>query len=138
MAAPRFSFRQSRLRLAARARISASGHPAGVCFGKERRLPRHAIAAIGPKRGDVVLDLACGTGVNLPHFVAVVGPSSRVVAVDYSEGMLNAAQRKAEANAWSNIEFRQTDGACLELPEASLEGAICTFGLSAMSDESAS
>ncbi|MGA2417223.1 MAG: class I SAM-dependent methyltransferase [Candidatus Sulfotelmatobacter sp.] len=64
--------------------------------------------------------------------------ASRVVAVDYSKDMLNAAQRKAEANAWSNIEFRQTDGACLELPEASLEGAICTFGLSAMSDESAS
>ncbi len=82
-----------------------------VCFGREKRLQARAIAAIGLNENDTVLDLACGAGVNLPYLFDKVGPSGKIVAVDYSEGMLATARAAAEANRWPNIEFRQEDAA---------------------------
>ncbi|EXJ95040.1 ribosomal RNA large subunit methyltransferase J [Capronia coronata CBS 617.96] len=50
------------------------------------------------KEGESVLDLACGTGLVALGAKSVVGPSGHVVGVDISEGMLNVARRKAEAD----------------------------------------
>ncbi len=106
-----------------------------ACLGREKELQGRAIAAIGLKTGDTVLDLACGTGVNLPHLIQKIGQAGQVFAVDYSDGMLNFARATASSNEWMNIEFQQSDAACLELPALSLDGAICTFALSAMPGE---
>ncbi len=107
----------------------------GVCFGREKLFQRTAMAALELTAGDVVLDLACGTGANLGHLQGKVGTAGRIIAVDFSSGMLDAARAQAEANRWTNIEFRRADAARLELPPESLDGAICTFGLSAMPGE---
>jgi ubiquinone/menaquinone biosynthesis C-methylase UbiE len=48
-----------------------------------------------------------------------------------------AVRRTAERIVWPNVVFRQADAAHLELPARSLDGAICTFGLSAMPGEHA-
>jgi demethylmenaquinone methyltransferase/2-methoxy-6-polyprenyl-1,4-benzoquinol methylase len=106
-------------------------------LGRERQLQARAIAAIGLKQSDTVLDLACGAGVNFRQLRDKVGSSGRIVAVDYSDGMLATARAAARADGWSNIEFRREDAARLELPPASLDGALCTFGLSAMPGETA-
>jgi ubiquinone/menaquinone biosynthesis C-methylase UbiE len=108
-----------------------------VCFGRQKKLQTRAVAALGLKAGYTVLDLACGAGVNLGHLIGEMGKTGRVVAVDYSEGMLNVARAAAELNDWPNVVFRQADAARLELPARSLDGAICTFGLSAMPGEAA-
>jgi ubiquinone/menaquinone biosynthesis C-methylase UbiE len=108
-----------------------------VCFGRERHLQERAVAAIALKQGDSVLDLACGAGANLSHLFEAVGSSGKIVAVDYSDGMLATARAVAKAKGWSNIEFRQEDAARLDLPSASFDGALCTFGLSAMPGEDA-
>lgn len=107
------------------------------CVGREASLQRRAIAALGLKAGDTVLDLACGTGVNLPFLAELVGPTGRILAVDYSEGMLDAARRRVRHNGWPQIEFMQADAARMEVAPQSLDGAICTFGLSAMPGERA-
>jgi demethylmenaquinone methyltransferase/2-methoxy-6-polyprenyl-1,4-benzoquinol methylase len=107
------------------------------CLGREQSLERRAIAAMGIKQGDTVLDLACGAGVNLPYLRECVGPEGRILALDYSEGMLAAARAKAEKRGWANIEFMQADATQMELPPHSLDSAICTFGLSAMPNERA-
>jgi len=107
----------------------------GVCLGREDYLQARAISKLAPDPGDTVLDLACGTGVNFPDLLARVGPSGRVIAVDYSDGMLEAARAKARNNGWRNVEFIQTDATILDLPRESLDGALCTFGLSAMPGE---
>jgi demethylmenaquinone methyltransferase/2-methoxy-6-polyprenyl-1,4-benzoquinol methylase len=57
------------------------------------------------------------------------------VALDYSYGMLAAARKKAEKHGWTNIEFVQADATQMDLEPNSLDGAICTFGLSAMPGE---
>ncbi|HKE58937.1 MAG TPA: methyltransferase domain-containing protein [Pyrinomonadaceae bacterium] len=50
-----------------------------------------------------VLEIGCGTGLNTQHLVAV---SSRVLAVDFSPGMLERARANLDA---TNIEFAQLD-----------------------------
>jgi molybdopterin synthase catalytic subunit len=43
-----------------------------------------AIRALGLEPGMRVLDLACGTGLNLPYLARAVGPTGEVVGLDYS------------------------------------------------------
>lgn len=57
---------------------------------------RHlGIRALGLSPGQRVLDVGCGTGLNLPLLLREVGPSGHVVGVDRSAAMLDAARRKA-------------------------------------------
>ncbi len=108
-----------------------------VCFGHEDRLQRLAISALDLKKGETVLDLACGAGVNQPFLVEAVGETGRVIAVDYSDGMLTAAQTQVLSKGWQNIDFRRADASQMQIAPRSLDGALCTFGLSAMPGETA-
>lgn len=108
-----------------------------VCFGREGFLQRAAMEATSLKPGDTVLDLACGAGSNLAFLEEMVGPEGRIIAADYSAGMLQRAKDAAKAHGWSNIEFIEADAAELSLESRSLDGAVCTFALSAMPGEHA-
>ena len=46
----------------------------------------------GIRAGDVVLDLACGTGLVARHVVALVSPNGRVVGADINPAMLEVAR----------------------------------------------
>ncbi|MER5913225.1 class I SAM-dependent methyltransferase [Streptomyces sp. NPDC001982] len=52
-----------------------------------------AVADLGVRAGDRVLDAGCGTGRALPPLRAAVGPSGVVVGVDLTPAMLQAAVR---------------------------------------------
>jgi len=63
------------------------------------------MAALLRLRGDEhVLDIACGTG-HASLAAARLLPSGRVIAVDFSPGMLDQARQKADSLAIRNIEF---------------------------------
>jgi SAM-dependent methyltransferase len=55
--------------------------------------PRYAqaVAELAPAAGDVVLDVACGTGRALPWLRAAVGPGGTVVGLDVTVEMLREA-----------------------------------------------
>jgi ubiquinone/menaquinone biosynthesis C-methylase UbiE len=108
-----------------------------VCFGRESGLQRRAFAALTLKTGDTVLDLGCGAGANFALLEEKVGASGNIIALDYSEGMLTQARILATRRGWRNIEFIQGDAARMNLPGDSLDGAVCTFALSAMPHEEA-
>lgn len=92
------------------------------------RFHRRAVEALDLRPGDTAVDLACGTGVNLPHLVEAVGAGGRVVAVDLSPGMLARARRRAEANGWENVDLVEADVRAFEFPEP-VHGVVSTFGL---------
>lgn len=52
-----------------------------------------AIAEIGLRAGDAVLDAGCGTGRALPALRAAVGPAGTVLGADVTPAMLAAAMR---------------------------------------------
>src|SRR5215213_4573356 len=70
---------------------------------------RRAVAALGLKPGDTVLEIGAGTGRNFPYLVEAVGPSGTIIGVDASPGMLAKARKLIERHGWSNVELLQQD-----------------------------
>ncbi|MEK7656075.1 MAG: methyltransferase domain-containing protein [Patescibacteria group bacterium] len=100
-------------------------------LGRENELRRSAVKALELEKGDTVLDLACGTGLNHEFLEDAVGSSGKIIAFDYSNEMLQAAKRQAEKNGWNNITFIQGDAARLSL-DAKVDGVLSTLGISAI------
>jgi len=48
-----------------------------------------------PAVGERVLDIACGTGLVSFGAARAVGPNGHVLGIDLSDGMINAAERRA-------------------------------------------
>jgi demethylmenaquinone methyltransferase/2-methoxy-6-polyprenyl-1,4-benzoquinol methylase len=89
--------------------------------GLDQRWRRFAIDSVRVGTGDVVLDLACGTG-DLAEQCAARG--ARVVGVDFAGEMLRGARRRAV-----RADFLQGDAARLPLRDATATVAVCGFAL---------
>lgn len=90
---------------------------------------RTARLALGLRPGDRVLDLACGTGLNIPHLRELVGERGQVVGVDLTPAMLDIARKMIVKKGWTNIEMREADAANLPFPDASFDKAMVSFAL---------
>ena len=77
--------------------------------------------ALGDLTGLAVLDAGCGTGVVTRDLAARAGPGGRVVGIDPSEGMIEAARRLAGETGSPAIEFAIQDGRALPYPDASFD-----------------
>ena len=82
------------------------------CFQKYSHKP--------PKR---LLELACGTGT---HALELGKYGYDLLAVDYSQDMLDCARRKAK-HSESAVEFRWQDIRALDLPERPFDAVYCLF-----------
>ena len=79
------------------------------------------LAALAPAPGDLVLDLAAGTG-DVTEAVAAEG--ARVIATDLSPAMVEAARRRGIANT----EHRSMDMQAIDLADASVDAVVSRFG----------
>jgi demethylmenaquinone methyltransferase/2-methoxy-6-polyprenyl-1,4-benzoquinol methylase len=61
------------------------------------------VEALDLRAGDAVLDVACGTGLNLPYIEKRIGPTGSVVGVDLSPHMLDRARRRVAQAGWENV-----------------------------------
>jgi ubiquinone/menaquinone biosynthesis C-methylase UbiE len=80
-------------------------------------------------KGDT-LELAIGTGLNLPHYP----PDVRLRAVELSPKMLEIARERA-ADLGREVDFRLGDAEALDFPDESFDTVICTFGLCTIPNE---
>lgn len=55
------------------------------------------------KSGDRVLVIACGTGQSFKLIEEKIGNSGEIIALDYSIGILQIAQKRISKNNWKNI-----------------------------------
>ena len=92
------------------------------------------LSLIGPKRGQRVADLGCGTG-TLSTLLASEG-AHLVHGVDFSPEMIRRAREKAASLAPRPI-FTEADAADPPLPKASFDVVLCRHVLWAMPDPSA-
>jgi ubiquinone/menaquinone biosynthesis C-methylase UbiE len=88
-----------------------------------------AIEALGLRPGDVVVDIACGTGLNFPLIEEAIGPEGRIVGVDLTDAMLVQAEDRVETNGWSNVSLVQADAAGFDFP-AEVDAILSTYALS--------
>jgi ubiquinone/menaquinone biosynthesis C-methylase UbiE len=73
--------------------------------------------------GDV-LDVAIGTGLNLPHY----DPEQTVVGIDLSPEMLEIARRRAD-ELGRRVDLREGDAHHLAFEDGSFDSVVCTFSL---------
>lgn len=80
---------------------------------------RRLIESLGPRAGDQILDLGCGTGLNFPLLQDRVGPGGMIVGIDRSAQMLAQARRRAQRQGWDNVILLQADATTLVASEVS-------------------
>lgn len=99
-------------------------------------LPKRHLARLmlGVRSGDRVLDLACGTGANIPHLRTLVGNKGQVVGVDLSPRMLEIATRMIISHGWKNVKVFEADAARLPFREGSFDKVICSYALNIIPD----
>ena len=56
----------------------------------------YAIKELEIKKGQTILNLPCGTGVNFKHFQRYLENSGLIIGIDLSSGMLNQAKKKSK------------------------------------------
>lgn len=92
-------------------------------------LAQRLVELAGLRPGQRVLDVASGTGLAAFLAARAVGPAGRVLATDFSPGMLEVARQTAVRLGLSNVTFAQMDAEALDLPEASQDAVLCALGL---------
>jgi len=84
-----------------------------------------AVKLLRLQRGDRVVELGCGTGINFPLIVEQIGPEGRLIGVDLSPKMLACARERVERAGWKNIELVQSDIVAYNFPEG-VNGVLST------------
>ena len=89
--------------------------------GQDRRWRAEVVHAVDPARGDVVLDLAAGTGTSSEPFAE---RGANVVPCDFSLGMLRVGKR-----ARPQLPFTAGDGTRLPFADDTFDAVTISFGL---------
>ncbi len=81
------------------------------------------------RRGEAVVDIACGTGLVTFPAAQQVGKNGVVHGTDISEGMIESAGQIADKQGISNIAFARMDAEDLLFPDETFDAALCALGL---------
>jgi len=88
-----------------------------------------AVRASGVAPGDAALDVCCGTGDLAIELLDAVSTCGRVVGLDFSPAMLEAARRKS-----SQVEWVRGDALALPFAAGEFAAATIGFGMRNLSD----
>lgn len=86
----------------------------------------------GLKKGDVVLDLGSGAGIDCFLAAQIVGEEGRAIGVDMTPEMLDRARENVRTQGVTNVEFRLGEIENLPVGDASVDVVIsnCVINLS--------
>jgi ubiquinone/menaquinone biosynthesis C-methylase UbiE len=79
---------------------------------------------VGSRATGAVLEVAIGTGLNLPFYRA----GARLTGLDLSPAMLDIARRRA-ADVGRSVELQEGDAHELPFEDESFDSVVCTFSL---------
>ena len=92
-----------------------------LSMGQDRRWRKRVVRLVDPKPGELILDLAAGTGTSSVPFAAA---GATVVPCDFSIGMLNVGRELQP-----NLPFVAGDGMRLPFADATFDAVTISFGL---------
>ena len=81
--------------------------------------------AIGPiHKGETVVDIGCGAGMDLLLAARRVGPDGRAIGVDMTEAMIERARSSAASAGLNHVEIRKGDATALPVTDGSVDVVI--------------
>jgi SAM-dependent methyltransferase len=83
------------------------------------------VEALSVSRGQVVLDVGCGTGLCYGPLQEKVGPQGRVVGIEESPEMAAIARERIAAEGWRNVTVVQSPAEDAEIPVAADAALFC-------------
>lgn len=92
-----------------------------LSLGQDRRWRGAVLRAVDPQPGEVVLDIAAGTGTSSEPFDAA---GAHVVPADFSLGMLRQGKKRR-----ADLGFTAADATRLPFADASFDAVTMSFGL---------
>ncbi len=92
-----------------------------ISMGQDRAWRKATVAAVNPQPGELILDLAAGTGTSSEPFDA---RGARVVPCDFSYGMLAVGKQRRP-----DLPFTAGDGTALPFADGVFDAATISFGL---------
>lgn len=113
----------------------------GYTANELKSIPKSAVLGLGCgnpialadlKRGEVILDLGSGAGIDVFLAANKVGKQGRVIGVDMTRAMIQRAKKIAEENGYTNVEFRLGEIENLPVKDESINVIIsnCVINLS--------
>lgn len=107
-----------------------------------KKARKYAIEKLEIKKGQTVLNIPCGTGVNFKYFQSILENTGLIIGIDLSGGMLNQAKQKTEKKGWTNINLELENATKIDqnwLTEYSkrngpieINAVLCDLGLSGL------
>lgn len=81
------------------------------------------------RKGERILDVACGSGLVSFRAAAMVGTEGSVLGTDISEGMVDVARKRVVDANQTHIQFSRADAEDLSLDEGVFDVVLCSLGL---------
>lgn len=97
----------------------------GIKIGKYRKM---TVNSLELSKGDTVVELGCGTGLNFSLVLDKIGIEGKLIGVDITDKMLNQARKRVNENGWKNVELVQSDFTEYQFPQE-LDGIFATGAL---------
>lgn len=101
-------------------------------FTYRRAIPLVELAQLQP--GQHILDVATGTGIVAIAAAEIVGSEGKVIAVDFTPGMLDQARRKITAAGLQNIEIIEADAESINFEDERFDAIFCATAIVLLSD----
>jgi len=89
---------------------------------------KKVIQALSLKRGDTVVEMGCGTGLNFGLLQEAVGNEGKIIGVDMTDSMLDGARETVRGNHWSNVDLVLSDATTYQFPRG-VNGVLSTFAI---------
>jgi len=95
------------------------------------------IALLELRRGETVLDLGSGAGIDAFLAAEEVGPGGRVIGVDMTPQMLERARKNAVSKGRTNVEFREGRLEALPVEDGSVDAVTSNCVINLVPDKAA-
>jgi demethylmenaquinone methyltransferase/2-methoxy-6-polyprenyl-1,4-benzoquinol methylase len=93
--------------------------------GSFERYRREIVEELPLRRGDVVIDAGCGTGLCFPTLQQRIGPEGTIIGVDAAPDMLAVAADRVATAGWSNVVLIDAPVEEADLPDQVDHALFC-------------